>query len=79
MTQFLPDNLLALFAPRPPIEFKPPPDELLVNRKRIPVSGVSKYVSLFEDPINTPAKPILESKEEKKQKRVSFGQNFSLI
>lgn len=72
MTQYLPDNLLALFAPRPPIPFKPPPDELLVNRKRVSISGVSKYISLFEDPINTPAKPILESKEEKKQKRVSF-------
>jgi U1 small nuclear ribonucleoprotein len=69
MTQFLPDNLLALFAPRPPIEFKPPPDELLVNRKRIPIGGVAQYVKLFEDPKDTPAKRHVETKEERKAHR----------
>lgn len=48
MTQFLPDNLLALFAPRPPIEFKAPPDNLLVDRKRAPITPVAQYVDLFE-------------------------------
>ncbi len=48
MTQYLPDNLLTLFAARPPIDFKPPADELLVNRKRPPMQGVSEYVKLFE-------------------------------
>lgn len=86
MTQFLPENLLALFAPRPPIEFKPPPDELLVNRKRAPMLGIAQYVGLFEvvslcvlctfysnffkDPVNTPLKPYVETKEEKRQRRV---------
>lgn len=48
MTQFLPDNLLALFAARPPVEFKPPPDELLVSRKHQSMTGVSEYVRLFD-------------------------------
>lgn len=48
MTQFLPNNLLALFAPRSPIPYKPPPDELLVNRKRIQIQGIAQYVGLFE-------------------------------
>ncbi|KAH7702436.1 CBN-RNP-7 protein [Aphelenchoides avenae] len=69
MTQFLPDNLLALFAPRPPIEFKPPPDELIVLKKRVPISGVAQYIKLFEDPKDTPPKPHVETKEERKAKR----------
>ena len=48
MTQFLPDNLLSLFAPRPPLEYKQPPDDLVVNRKRAPIQGIAQYVSLFE-------------------------------
>lgn len=48
MTQFLPDNLLALFAPRPLIDYKPPADSLLVDRKRAPISGIAQFVSLFE-------------------------------
>ncbi|KAI1719170.1 RNA recognition motif domain-containing protein [Ditylenchus destructor] len=68
MTQYLPDNLVALFAPRPPIEFKPPPDELLVNRKKVPVQGVAQYVNLFEDPSDTPPKPIVVTKEERRTK-----------
>uniref|UniRef100_A0A915D1N6 U1 small nuclear ribonucleoprotein 70 kDa n=1 Tax=Ditylenchus dipsaci TaxID=166011 RepID=A0A915D1N6_9BILA len=64
----LPDNLVALFAPRPPIDFKPPPDDLLVHRKRVPIGGCAQYVNLFEDPVDTPPKPIVETKEEKKDK-----------
>lgn len=48
MTQFLPNNLLALFAPRSPIPYRPPPDELLVNRKRVQIQGIAQYVGLFE-------------------------------
>jgi hypothetical protein len=48
MTQFLPDNLLALFAPRPSIEYKAPVDELPVDRKRAPINGIAQYIGLFE-------------------------------
>jgi U1 small nuclear ribonucleoprotein 70kDa len=48
MTQFLPENLLALFAPRPPIQYKPPPDELFVYRKHMSLSGIAEHVQEFE-------------------------------
>ncbi|KAI1720989.1 RNA recognition motif domain-containing protein [Ditylenchus destructor] len=68
MPEYLPPSLVALFAPRPPIEFKPPPDELLVNRKRAPIQGVAQFVNMFENPSETPPKPVLVSKEEKREK-----------
>ncbi|KAI6225182.1 U1 small nuclear ribonucleoprotein 70 kDa [Aphelenchoides fujianensis] len=69
MTQFLPDNLLSLFQARPPLDFLPPPDELIVNRKRAPIQGVAQYMGLFEDPKDTPPKPHVETREEKKARR----------
>ena len=48
MTQFLPDNLLGLFAPRAPIQYKPPPDDLFINRKHIPIDGIAEHVQKFE-------------------------------
>uniref|UniRef100_A0A8R1Y3Y0 U1 small nuclear ribonucleoprotein 70 kDa n=1 Tax=Onchocerca volvulus TaxID=6282 RepID=A0A8R1Y3Y0_ONCVO len=69
MTQFLPDNLLALFEARPPLPYKPPPDELLVDRKRPKMSGLSEYIHLFEDPKDTPPKPVYETKEERRARR----------
>ncbi|CAD5225480.1 unnamed protein product [Bursaphelenchus okinawaensis] len=69
MTQFLPDNLLALFAARPPLEYKPPPDPLVVDRHRPQILGLSQYVSLFEDPEDTPAKPVVQTKAEKREER----------
>ncbi|CAD5233090.1 unnamed protein product [Bursaphelenchus xylophilus] len=69
MTQFLPENLLALFAPRPPLEFKPPPDPLLIDRHRPQIQGLSQYVGLFEDPDDTPPKRKVETKAEIKERR----------
>ncbi|KAI6192316.1 U1 small nuclear ribonucleoprotein 70 kDa [Aphelenchoides bicaudatus] len=68
MTQFLPDNLLALFAPRDPVVYKPPADKLLVERKRVPINGLGQYVGLFEDPKDTPPKPYVETRDEKKRR-----------
>uniref|UniRef100_A0A914ZR43 U1 small nuclear ribonucleoprotein 70 kDa n=2 Tax=Parascaris univalens TaxID=6257 RepID=A0A914ZR43_PARUN len=67
--QFLPDNLLALFEARPPLPYKPPPDDLLIDRKRPKMSGLAEYVHLFEDPKDTPPKPIFETKEERRARR----------
>jgi hypothetical protein len=50
MPQFLPEYLLAMFKPREPLEYKPPVDELLVDRKRPPLTGVAAYVGLFQAP-----------------------------
>ncbi|CAD6188373.1 unnamed protein product [Caenorhabditis auriculariae] len=71
MTQFLPPNLLALFEARPPIQYLPPFDELLIdkNEKRPAITGIAQYVSQFEDPVETPEKPIVETREQKKERR----------
>jgi len=48
MTQFLPPNLLALFAPRDPLPFLPPVDKLPHEKKSQPYSGLSAFVGSFE-------------------------------
>ena len=54
MTQFLPPNLLALFAPRDPIPFLPPVDKLPHEKKATHnYSGIAQYVHLFEDPVSS--------------------------
>ena len=44
-TRYLPPNLMALFAPREPIEFKPP----IESKPAAPLTGVGQWVNLFED------------------------------
>uniref|UniRef100_F1LA74 U1 small nuclear ribonucleoprotein 70 kDa n=1 Tax=Ascaris suum TaxID=6253 RepID=F1LA74_ASCSU len=53
----------------PPLPYKPPPDDLLIDRKRPKMSGLAEYVHLFEDPKDTPPKPIFETKEERRARR----------
>ena len=48
MTQFLPPNLLALFAPRDPVPYLPPSDKLPWEKQSKPYSGVSAFLGLFE-------------------------------
>ena len=48
MTQFLPPNLLALFAPRDSIPYLAPLDQLPTEKKPWLYTGVSQYLSLFE-------------------------------
>ena len=48
MTQYLPPNLLALFAPRDPIPFFTPLDQLPELKKPWPYTGISQYLHLFE-------------------------------
>uniref|UniRef100_A0A914I3I4 U1 small nuclear ribonucleoprotein 70 kDa n=1 Tax=Globodera rostochiensis TaxID=31243 RepID=A0A914I3I4_GLORO len=69
MTQFLPDNLLALFAPRPPIQYKPPADDLFINRKHMDIGGIAEFVHGFEDPKDIPPKPQIETREEKRGRK----------
>lgn len=70
MTQFLPPNLLALFAPRDPIPFLPPPDKLPHEKKNRGYTGVSEFlVGLFEDPKDTPPPTRVETREERLERR----------
>ena len=48
MTQYLPANLLALFAPRDPIPDLPPPDKLPHEKKSRGYIGVGAFLDLFE-------------------------------
>lgn len=65
MTQYLPPNLLALFAPREPIPYLPPLDVLPWEKKPWPYSGIAEYVKLFEDPSETPPATRAETREER--------------
>lgn len=48
MTQFLPANLLALFAARDPIPYLPPADKLPHEKKTRGYAGVGAFLSEFE-------------------------------
>jgi len=71
MTQFLPPNLLALFAPRDPIPYLPPPDKLPHEKKNVHVyQGIAQFVvGNFEDPAETPPPTRVETKEERLERK----------
>lgn len=48
MTQFLPANLLALFAPREPIKHLPPACKLPHEKKNKGYVGIAQFVKEFE-------------------------------
>jgi U1 small nuclear ribonucleoprotein len=74
MTKYLPPNLMALFEPRPPIDYLPP----IEKRKMPSLSGVASFTNRFEDPRqvqyphvenNTGIVPLLSELKERKRKR----------
>ncbi|XP_063702719.1 U1 small nuclear ribonucleoprotein 70 kDa [Culicoides brevitarsis] len=69
MTQFLPPNLLALFAPRDPIPYLPPPDKLPHEKKSRGYLGVGAFLDFFEDPKDTPPATKVETREERIERR----------
>lgn len=48
MTQFLPPNLLALFAPRDPIPYLPPVHKLPHEKKTAGYLGIGAFLRNFE-------------------------------
>ncbi|KAL3310927.1 U1 small nuclear ribonucleoprotein 70 kDa [Cichlidogyrus casuarinus] len=68
MTQFLPPNLLALFAPRDPIPFLPP-IEKHKNHRKLPYTGVAQFLERFENPEDTPTAARIETREERKTRK----------
>jgi len=70
MTQFLPQNLLALFAPRDPIPFLPPAEKLPHEKTTChKYSGVGAFLAEFEDPKDTPPPTRVETKDERKERK----------
>ena len=49
MTDKLPPNLLALFAPRPPLRWVPPSDHAPADRKTANISGVAAFLPQLEE------------------------------
>ncbi|XP_058803520.1 U1 small nuclear ribonucleoprotein 70 kDa [Phymastichus coffea] len=69
MTQFLPANLLALFAPRDPIPYLPPACKLPHEKKTAGYIGLGAFLQHFEDPKDTPPPVRVETREERLERR----------
>jgi len=73
MTDKIPPNLLALFAPRPALRYLPPSDHAPEVRKTPQISGVASYLlalkSYAEEVPYTPTESWLQRKDRKKQER----------
>lgn len=63
--QGLPPNLLALFAPRPPLKYLPPCGG---HGKKPAYTGVAESINLFET-TEPPLKEHFETPDEKKRKK----------
>ncbi|TDZ61651.1 U1 small nuclear ribonucleoprotein 70 kDa-like protein [Colletotrichum trifolii] len=70
MTDKLPPNLLALFAPRPPLRWVAPPDHAPESRKTLPVSGLADFLPALQEyketDIYEPTESWLEMRDRKK-------------
>ncbi|KAM3955636.1 small ribonucleoprotein particle U1 subunit 70K [Aphomia sociella] len=69
MTQFLPPNLLALFAARDPIPYLPPAAKLPHEKKQKGYDGVGAFLNIFEHPSQTPPPTRVETREERLERR----------
>ncbi|OLL23147.1 U1 small nuclear ribonucleoprotein [Neolecta irregularis DAH-3] len=72
----LPQNILGLFAPRPPLRYLPYHDRALEERKSCRVTGVSDYVLMLKDYDKdfTPTDGWAERREKKKIERAKAQQ-----
>jgi U1 small nuclear ribonucleoprotein len=73
MTDKLPPNLLALFAPRPPLRWVAPSDYPPEQRKTATVSGVAQYLPAFKEYEREyeyhPTESWLEARDHKKREK----------
>ncbi|XP_018619941.1 U1 small nuclear ribonucleoprotein 70 kDa-like [Scleropages formosus] len=70
MTQFLPPNLLALFAPRDPIPFLPQLSKLPHEKHHNqPYCGIAPFIRHFEDPRDAPPPTRAETREERLERK----------
>lgn len=71
MTDKLPQNLLALFAPRPPLRWVPPSDYAPEKRKTAAISGVAEFLpelaSYGKEYEYKPTESWLEARDRKKR------------
>ena len=73
MTDKLPPNLLALFAPRPPLRWVEPPDHAPQVRQTAPISGVAAFLPELqkykETDVYEPTESWLQMRDRKKQEK----------
>ncbi|KAI0166593.1 U1 small nuclear ribonucleoprotein of 70kDa MW N terminal-domain-containing protein [Xylariaceae sp. FL1272] len=73
MTDKLPQNLLALFAPRPPLRWLPAPDKAPEKRKTTPITGLSQFLpalAQYKDNDGfVPTESWLERRDRKKEEK----------
>ncbi|MGH0158093.1 UNVERIFIED_CONTAM: hypothetical protein FKN15_034796 [Acipenser sinensis] len=70
MTQFLPPNLLALFAPRDPVPYLPPLEKLPHEKHHNqPYSGIGSFIRHFEDPRDAPPPTRAETRDERLERK----------
>ncbi|XP_071709539.1 U1 small nuclear ribonucleoprotein 70 kDa [Rutidosis leptorrhynchoides] len=67
----LTNNLLKLFEPRPPLEYKPPPEK----RKCPPYTGMAQFVSKFAEPTDPEYSPPVVKGETPAQKKARIHQS----
>lgn len=74
MTDKLPSNLLALFAPRPPLRFLPPTDHHPTERHTADISGVAQYLAALklykEEDTSVPTESWLQRRERKRSEKL---------
>ncbi|KAK1674472.1 U1 small nuclear ribonucleoprotein of 70kDa MW N terminal-domain-containing protein [Colletotrichum godetiae] len=75
MTDKLPPNLLALFAPRPPLRWVAPPDHAPEARRTLPVSGLAEFLPALqqykEEDEYKPTESWLQMRDRKKLEKVA--------
>jgi U1 small nuclear ribonucleoprotein len=76
MTDKLPPNLLALFAPRPALRYLPPADHPPEDRRTHHISGIAAFLPQIEEYKQIPYEPTeswlerkIRVKAEKREKR----------
>lgn len=67
--QGMPPNLMALFAPRPPLTYLSPPRKLYSGRGKPVYAGISGFLDVFTTDIPPPEEPTETPKERRERKK----------
>src|SRR4051794_3930040 len=78
MTDKLPQNLLPLFQPRPPLRYLPPCDYPPEQRRTVPITGVAQYLEALRkpDPSYVPTESWLQRKDRKKLEKQANQEKY---
>lgn len=78
MTDKLPPQLLALFAPRPPLRYVLPPDTAPEKRKTATVSGIASFLPQItqHDQAYTPTDTAEQAKEKRRAAKAARAQKL---